>query len=485
MAVQAAPALLRWNSPSSTPKRLMIETRPPHSWTFPPRTSPLSSAIPCFHIAGLGAGHEMGSPHRFGALVIIAMPLRILILSHHFPPEVSAGANRFYEMAKVWIQAGHSVTVVACAPNHPTGKAYPGYENSLWKRETVDGIEVIRVWTFLSPNTGIVRRALSFSSYLVSATIGSLFIPKPDLVISTVPHIFCGLAGFAVSSLRRTSWIFDVRDLWPESIVSVGAMNRGRIIRFLEAIERFCYHNATHIVSASGAYLPHFLSMGIASEKISVITNGVDLKLFHTSLDPAAFLKSHDLEGKFVVSYVGTHGLAHNLDVILEAADRLRSRNDIAFLLVGDGAQRDRLMERRRAMGLANVLMLPQLSRDQIPAVLTASGASVVTLRPTPLFELVIPSKMFEAMALGRPIILGVRGEAKRIIEEGQCGVTFSPGSADELARQVEMLAGDPALCRRLGENGRRFVAAKYDRDKLAAEYLTILTQVAGAQMHK
>jgi glycosyltransferase involved in cell wall biosynthesis len=407
------------------------------------------------------------------------LALRILILTHHFPPEVSAGASRFYEMAKIWIEAGHSVTVVACVPNHPAGVPYPGYKNKLWTRSNVEGIDVIRVWTFLAPNRGVIRRALSFSSYLVSATAAAPFLPAPDIVISTVPHFFCGLAGYSVSRFRRVPWLLDIRDLWPDSIVSVGAIRPGRIIRMLQTIERFCYRRASHIVSASRAYLPHFARANVASEKISVVTNGVNFDLFDKPVDPHAFRRLHNLEGKFVASYVGTHGLAHELDVILEAASRLRSRDNIAFVLVGDGSERQTLLERCRKMDLRNVLMLPQLPRDQIPLVWAATDAAIVTLRSTPLFELVIPSKMFEAMVMRRPIILGLRGEAQRIVEEGNCGVTFQPGNADDLAKQVLALAENPGLCEQFGENGYHLVRLEYDREKLASKYLEVIEQVA------
>jgi len=212
---------------------------------------------------------------------------------------------------------------------------------------------------------------------------------------------------------------------------------------------------------------------------MSVVTNGVSFDLFSQLPDPAPFRKLHNLENRFVVAYVGTHGLAHNLDVILMAADRLRAREDIAFVLVGDGAERERLVERCRSMSLPNVRMMAQLPRDQMPTVWAASDAAIITLRPGPTFELVIPSKMFEAMAMKRPIILGVRGHALEIVEKGECGLAFTPGDASALANQVVALADDLSLRQRLGDNGFRLVKSNYDRDKLARKYLAILEDVA------
>jgi glycosyltransferase involved in cell wall biosynthesis len=338
---------------------------------------------------------------------------------------------------------------------------------------------VVRLWTYLARNKGLIRRSVSFASYFVSATLAAPFLPKPDVVISTIPHFFCGTAGYSVSRLRRAPWVLDVRDLWPESIVSVGAMKPGRIIRALASIERFCYRHATHIVSASDEYSSHFSEAGVARKDVSVVTNGVSFDVFSRPPDTGPFRKLHNLENKFVAAYVGTLGLAHGLDVVLMAADRLRSREDIVFVLVGDGAERDRLVERCRSMALPNVRILPQVPHEQVPVVWATSDAAIVTLRPAVTFERVIPSKMFEAMALRRPIILGIRGYAQKIVENGACGVTFAPGDADDLVRQVAALADNPSLRQQLGNNGYRLAELNYDRNKLAYKYLGILKSMA------
>jgi glycosyltransferase involved in cell wall biosynthesis len=409
-------------------------------------------------------------------------PLRVLILTHHFPPEVSAGASRFHEVASEWVKAGHQVTVVTCAPNHPTGVLFPGYRNRMWQEETIDGIRVVRLWTFLAPNRGYLRRILAHASYPVATTIAAPFLPKADILISTTPHFFCGLAGYPASRLGRVPWVLDIRDLWPESIVAVGAMKPGFWLRQLQAVERFGYRRAAHIVSASEAFLQHFVQCGIEPDRISVVTNGVNLDLFADAgagtADRDGFRQRHGLMGKFVAAYVGTHGLAHQLEVILQAADRLRGRDDIAFVLAGDGAERERLLAKCRSMELTNVLMLPLMPRAEVPNLWAASDAGVVTLRPTPLFELVIPSKMFEAMAMRKPVVLGVRGEAQRIVESANCGLAFAPGDPGALATSVATLADDPALARQLGDNGYDAATAQYDRRILAERYLAVLRGV-------
>jgi glycosyltransferase involved in cell wall biosynthesis len=401
-------------------------------------------------------------------------------LSHHFPPEVSAGANRLYELAREWVNHGHKVTVLTCRPNHPTGVLYRGYGSKLWQRERFDGIDVIRMWTFLAANKGVIRRSLSYLSYLISATFSAPFLPRVDIVVSSSPHFFCGFAGYPVSRIRGAPWVLDIRDLWPDTIVAVEAMRAGFVTRMLQKLERFAYRKSSQIVGVSGAFVPHFEACGIPREKISVVTNGVDPNRFEQVADVAAFRRAHGLEGKFVASYIGTHGMAHQLETILEAAELLRDRKDIVFVLIGDGAERENLLARRDARKLDNVKMIPQIPREAIPTAWAAVDAAIVALRPTPVFELVIPSKMFEAMVMRRPILLGVKGEAARIVREGECGLTFEPSNAVELADITVVLADDPDNCKRLGENGYRLVISQYDREVLAQKYLNVLAEAAG-----
>jgi glycosyltransferase involved in cell wall biosynthesis len=303
-------------------------------------------------------------------------------------------------------------------------------------------------------------------------------------VVSTSPQFFCGLAGYPLSRLKRIPWVLEIRDLWPDSIVAVGAMRPGLVTRALLALERFAYRRATHIVSVSDAFIPHFEQRGVSRGKISVVTNGVDLAAFAKpgEAEAAAFRARHGLQGKFVVAYVGTHGMAHGLETILQAAESLRARDDIAFLLVGDGAERARLVEQCRAMALPNVLLLPQMPRAEIPGVWAASDAAIVLLRDNPTFERVIPSKMLEAFAMGKPVLLGLRGAARRIVETAECGLAFTPENASDLARVIAALKDDCALARRLGENGRRLAATTYDVRVLARQYLQLLIEVAEAR---
>ncbi len=401
--------------------------------------------------------------------------MHILFLSHYFPPEVNAPASRTYENAKRWIREGHRVTVITCAPNHPNGIIYSGYENRLWQWDEKDGIQILRVKTYLSANKGFVKRILNYLSYMLAATVFCLLVKKVDRVVSTSPQFFCGLAGFGVSRIHRCPWALEIRDLWPESIIAVGAIHNRGIIRFLERIENFMYHQADQIVALTKSFKEHILRRGVAESRISVITNGADLTLFQPSSKHNQVRRELGLQNEFIVSFIGTHGMAHGLETVLQTADLLRSQKDIIFLLVGDGAERSRLLQIRDARNLTNVIMLEQQPKERVPEFLAASDACMVLLKKSDLFKTVIPSKIFEAMAMARPIILGVDGESRSIIEDSGSGVFIEPENAEQLRDAVIKMRNDATWAETLGNTGAQFVRRHYDRNQLAQHYLNVL----------
>jgi glycosyltransferase involved in cell wall biosynthesis len=401
--------------------------------------------------------------------------MHILFFSHYYPPEVNAPASRTSEHCRAWHNDGHEITVVTCAPNHPAGVVYSGYRNGLWKVETIDGIRVIRLWTFVAANQGFLLRTLNYLSYLFSVLVALPWLPRVDIVISTSPQFFCGLAGLLAKRANGAPWVLEIRDLWPESIVSVGAMRRGMIVRCLERLEALAYRRADRIVAVTDSFARHIAVRGGDPKRIAVVKNGVDLDLFKDRGDAVDLKRTLGLEGKFVAAYVGTHGMAHGLETILEAAALLRDDPRIAFLLVGDGAERAALLRAKAESKLPNVVMLGQQPKAGMPQIWRTADASLILLRRNETFKTVIPSKMFEAMAMRRPVILGVEGEARGILEEAGAGLAITPESATELAAAVVRLADDAVLARRLGERGRAHVEARFDRRVLAKQYLEIL----------
>lgn len=405
--------------------------------------------------------------------------MHILFLTDNFPPETNAPASRTYEHAKRWVAAGHRVTVVTGAPNFPSGVIHDGYRNRLWRREAVDGIEVVRVWTYITANEGFVKRTLDYVSFMVSAIIASPFLPRPDVIVATSPQFFTPCGAWVVSLLRRRPFVFELRDLWPDSIVAVGAMRETALIRLLRGLEYFLYRKAARIVSVTHSFKKVLTGNGIAPEKIAVVPNGADIEAFQPGPRPAELGQRLGLNGKFVAAYVGTVGMAHGIGTLLEAGERLRERQDIRFVVVGAGAEKEKLMEEAARRGLDNVLFVGAVSKKEVRDYWRLCDAALVLLRDQPLFQHVIPSKMFEAWGTGRAVILGVRGESQGILEAAGAGIAVAPEDADALVRAVTELADDPARCREMGAAGRRFVEANYNRDVLAREMLRVLEQVA------
>jgi glycosyltransferase involved in cell wall biosynthesis len=384
------------------------------------------------------------------------------------------------ELTRRWVAAGHDVTVITGVPNVPDGVVYPGYRNRWLQRETHCGVDVIRVWTYLAPNKGTARRIANYLSFMVGAALAGLFVRRPDVVIATSPQFFCGWAGVIVATLRRLPFVLEIRDLWPESIEAVGAMRNRRLLRFLEWLERSMYAAARRIVTVGDGYRDRLIARGVPPERIDVIPNGVDLAQFLAGADGGAIRERYGLGDRFVVGYLGTIGMGCGLEIVLRAARRLRERgrDDVRFLLVGDGAVREELEQRARAEGLAEVQFTGRRPKSEMPAFLAATDACLVHLIRTPLFETVLPSKIFEAGAMRRPIVLGVEGFAAKLVAEAGAGLCIEPENDEQLLEAVDRLAGDPALAHQLGEAGHQRLAARYTYDRLAAEYSELLARV-------
>jgi colanic acid biosynthesis glycosyl transferase WcaI len=407
--------------------------------------------------------------------------MRVLFISNYFPPEVNAPATRLYEQAKVWVQDGHAVEVLTSNPNFPEGKVYGGYQNR-FRRELVHGIHVTRVPMYVTANEGIVKRTLSYISFMLSICLyaGRLQM-RPDVVVATSPQFFAALGGYFVARMLRVPFVLEIRDLWPESIVAVGAVRRSAIIRFFERLEQFLYERSTHIVVVTDSFKRFIVGRGIAPQKISVIKNGADLDLYNQELDPKrleALRRTLGLEGKFVASYIGTIGMAHRADIMLEAAE-LCDHPDIVFMVVGTGAERVKLKASAAERNRANFMLLDKQPKEVVRYLLALSDASVIHLRASPLFRTVIPSKVFESMAMKRPIVLGVEGETREIIEAAGAGIAVEPENAAQLVAAVKRLYANPDLAARMGCNGYTYLCAHHDRQKLARAYWTILRNAA------
>lgn len=407
--------------------------------------------------------------------------MHILFLSDNFPPEVNAPASRTHEHCRQWVAAGAQITVITCAPNFPTGRVFAGYRNRPWQQETIDGIRVIRVWSYISANEGFAKRVADYCSYMLTAFLASLFVRRVDIVVGTSPQFFTAVAAWAVGALKRVPFVFELRDLWPESIKAVGAMDDSAAIRWLERLELFLYRRAARIVSVTHAFRDALIARGIDGAKIDVITNGVDIGRFAPRPKDRALEAELELEGCFVAGYVGTHGMAHALETLLEAMAQLQSRpegQDIRLLLLGDGARKAALRDEAVRLGLANVRFVDTVPKDEVARYWSLLDVSVIHLRRTELFTTVIPSKLFECMGMGIPVLHGVAGESARIVEREGVGIVFEPENVQALVDGLLRLRDNASLRAQLREAGLR-AARRYDRQALAGDMLQALHATA------
>lgn len=408
--------------------------------------------------------------------------MKILYVSQYFPPEMGAPAARVSELSRSWAKFGHDVTVMTGFPNHPTGVVPPRYRGRWLCRETDADVNVVRIPIYATPNKGFIKRILMHLSFNVSAALLGLFVTKrPDLVIATSPQFFTGIAGAWLAWVWRVPFVFEVRDLWPASIVELGAMRRGTVImRFLEWLEAAMYRRAKLIVVVAESFVEAIAARGIPREKIVVVTNGVDLGLFRPMpREPAR--KSLGLPEGFLATYVGTHGMAHGLGLVLDVA-KLVEADGIRFLLVGEGAEKAELMRRAEVQGITNVTFFDQQPRDRVAELYAASDVCLVLLRKVELFKGVIPSKIFEFMGAARPILTTVDGESRAILERAGAGQYSPPEDAVSLAAALRALAADPVRLAAMGAAGRAFVEAHYSRPVLAKRYAEQLAEMLGSR---
>jgi glycosyltransferase involved in cell wall biosynthesis len=397
--------------------------------------------------------------------------MKILFLTDNFPPEVNAPATRTYEHCQEWIKEGVEVTVITCAPNFPHGKLYKGYKNKLYQKENIDGIEVIRVWSYMSSNNGFIKRILDYLSFSFMSFLVGLF-QKFDLIIATSPQFFTTWTGYGLSKLKRKPWIFELRDIWPESIKTVGALNQGYIINTLEKIELALYRDATKVVAVTDAFKENLISRGIDKDKIEVITNGSNLELFSARVKDRALLKQLNLENKFVVGYIGTHGLAHSLDFIVRSISKVTDK-EIHFLFIGDGAMKKSIVQIAEELKLSNITFLNAIPKEEVPSYLSICDVSIAPLKNEENFKTVIPSKIFEAAAMEKPTLLGVEGQAQKILEKYHAGICFKPEDEKDFLDKLQILKDKKNYLERI--EGCKALAKAYDRKKLAREMLEVI----------
>jgi colanic acid biosynthesis glycosyl transferase WcaI len=406
--------------------------------------------------------------------------MNILFLADNFPPERNAQASLVYERACYWVKWGAQVTVLTCAPNFPEGKVYPGYRNRWHQVEEISGIRVVRLKTFIAANSGHMRRILDYLSFLVAAVVAGLFERRPDVIVATSPQFFAAVGGWMLASLRRLPFVMEVRDLWPDSIVAVGAMKRNIALKWIEKLELLLYRKAAAVIVLTPAFRENLLSRAVPAEKVHVILSGVDLDRYSPVPRNHSLAEQWGMQpGDFVLGYIGTLGMAHGLKNVLDAAE-LVSDPDILFLLVGTGQQREELVAEAQRRGISNVLFVPAQPKEWIRDFWGLCDVSLVHLRDTPLFQTVIPSKIFESMGMGLPILIAApKGQASGIVENEQVGCWVPAESPQALATAATELKNDCNLRRRFAQNSLA-AAPRYSREHASHSMLALLKMVCG-----
>ena len=399
--------------------------------------------------------------------------MKILFLTDNFPPEVNAPATRTLEHCREWVKAGHDVTVITCHPNYPIGKVYDGYRNCWKKKEVVEGIKVIRVWTYITSNKGFFKRILDYISFSFTSFFAGLFL-KCDVIVATSPQFFTALSGRTLHFFKRKPWIMEVRDLWPDSIKSVGAMKEGAVLRYFSKEEKWCYKSATKIVVVTDTFKKVIAEKGIPEEKISVVKNGANLVLFTPREKSPELVRKYGLEGKVVLGYVGTIGMAHKLDFLIDCVKEL---SGCKLMILGAGAEKDGLVKKVADENIDNVFFVDPVSKDKVADYVALQDLALVNLRRDPLFTTVIPSKIFETSAMHIPIMLGVDGEARELVEKYGAGLFYEPENKEDFLAKLNRLLSDKELYAAC-QVGCDRLAKDFDRKLLAENMLETIESV-------
>ena len=418
--------------------------------------------------------------------------MKILYVSQYFPPEMGAPAARAAELARHWSELGHDVSILTGFPNHPTGVVPEEWRPRLRRlvyHEKFGKVNIYRTWLWPLPNRKSHERIRNYSSFCISAALRGLTLPHPDVVIATSPQLLVGLSGWWLSFARDIPLVFEVRDLWPESLTAVGIGDETSLLhQTLAGIARFLYDRSHRIVVVTPAFKDRLMEdWRIPAAKIAIVENGVETDLFAPAPVPITdqIRRQLGVEDRFLVSYIGTMGNAHGLETLLDAAAQLQTRNtNIAFLLLGEGAEKQRIKSLAQSRDLVNIVFLDQQPREKIPAFIAASQACMVLLKKTDVFKSVIPTKMLEFMSCARPVILGVEGQARQILEQANAGIAMEPENPAELVAAIQKLVSNPELGVTLGQKGREHIVRNFSRARTAEKYVEILEHLVHPDRH-
>lgn len=407
--------------------------------------------------------------------------MRILYLSQYFPPETGATQARAYEMAYNWVRLGHSVAMLTEIPNHPSGIIHHEYKGKLFEKSKLDGIEVLRVWVKASPHKTFLNRMLFYLSYMVNAFLAGIFFTsgKFDLIYATSPPLFVGGAALVISHIKQIPMIFEVRDLWPESAVALGELTNRRAISIATKLENMCYEHAIQIIVMTEGNFHRLQSRGVPTRKLYVLPNGANVNLFSYNLhEREKYRKNLGLEGKFVAIYAGIHGLAQGLDMIIEVARLLKDHTDIHIVMIGEGPTKSEIVNLAQSYELSNITFLHEIPREEVPGYLSMADIALVPLKKAEIFKVALPSKIFDAWACARPILISIDGEARDLVEKINGGKYVIPGEPSKWADAILEVKMKPLDFELMGENGLHYTQQFHSRQALAEKLINHIEKV-------
>ena len=404
-------------------------------------------------------------------------PLRVVFLTHYFPPEIGAAPARLFELATRLADGGNDVTVVTGFPNYPSGVIAPGYRGRRFMEEQMDRVRVLRTWVFATPTRGFFKRVVNQVSFAVTSLLAVRKVGPTDVIFVQSPPLPSGLAALLYNRIKRAPFILNISDIYPQSAVELGVLKNRLVIRLSEMFELHLYRRAARVAVPTPGMLERLVARGVPRDRVFLLTNGVDTVMFHPAAPDQELARSLGLDGRKIFIYAGVHGLAQGLDVILEAAKLARDR-DILYVLAGEGGDKEALMAKAAAQEISNVRFLPNQPKSSMPALLNIAYASIIPLKRLDLFKSALPSKMFESMAVGHPIVAAMWGEGADLVEAARCGLVAEPEDPQALSKAVETLAADPSLARRLGAQGREYVVKHFDRNDIAVRLAKLLRDV-------
>lgn len=404
-----------------------------------------------------------------------------MFLTQYFPPEIGAPQIRMFELAQRLTAAGDAVTVVTGFPNYPTGIVQEGYRGKRFMEERMDGVRVLRRWLFATPNAGFFKRLINQFSFPLSSLLAMRKVGPVDVIFVQSPPLPIGIATLTYSRLKRAPFVFNVSDVWPQSAVELGMLRNKLAIRLAEMLEKHLYRRAARVTVPTRGIFESLAARGVPRSKLVLLTNGVDTTIYRPRPPDYGLIQDLGLDGRKVFLYAGTHGLSQGLDVILEAAKITRDP-DVLYVLAGEGADKAALVSKARDQGIANVRFLGNQPKASMPALLCSTYAAIISLKPLNVFRSALPSKMFESMAAGQPLVAALWGEGADVVRDARCGVVTTPGDPQQLRDAVETLAGEPERATEMGRNGREYVDEHFNRDKIAVQLGGLLKEVASAR---